>query len=398
MSLNSTASAERIHIGFFGVRNAGKSSVVNAVTSQNLSIVSNMPGTTTDPVRKAMELLPAGPVVIIDTPGLDDEGALGELRVIKTKEELRRCDVAILVIDATRGFLQADTELLDLFKKEQTPFIVAYNKSDLIDEDQKIALPHFENQVFVSALAHDGIHELKELIAKVASASQKEKCLLSDVVGKGDLVVLVIPIDSSAPKLRIIMPQQMVIRECLDVHAIPVCCQVGELDETIKGLKAKPRLVVTDSQAFKEVFQIVPEDIDLTSFSILMARYKGEFDAFIEGTTALSTLKTGDKVLICESCSHHRQCEDIGTVKMPRWIEQYSQSELEFSFCSGREFPSDLSEYKLIVHCGGCMSNDKEIHHRVSLAKQQSVPIVNYGIAIAQMNGILARSLKVFSE
>ncbi len=398
MSLNSTASAERIHIGFFGVRNAGKSSVVNAVTNQSLSIVSNTPGTTTDPVRKAMELLPAGPVVIIDTPGLDDEGALGNLRVDKTKEELRRCDVAVLVIDATRGFLQADNDLLTLFEKEKVPFIVAYNKTDLINEERKKQLPHFENQIFVSALGNEGIQELKELIARVATKEEKQKFLVSDLVNKGDFVVLVIPIDSSAPKLRLIMPQQMVIRDCLDAQAIPVCCQVSELQETLQGFSVAPKLVITDSQAFEEVANIVPHSINLTSFSILMARYKGEFDAFIEGASYLSSLKTGDKVLICESCSHHRQCEDIGTVKLPYWIEQYSNSKPEFSFCSGREFPSNLNCYNLIVHCGGCMSNDKEIHYRVSLAKQSSVPIVNYGIAIAQMNGILSRALTVFEK
>lgn len=396
MSLNSTPSGERVHIGFFGVRNAGKSSIVNAVTGQELSVVSDTLGTTTDPVRKAMELLPAGPVVIIDTPGIDDEGDLGSLRVKKAKEALRRCDVAVLVLDAQRGVTPADQNLINLFTKRGLPFVVVWNKCDLLDGVQPAG--DFAHQVVASAVAGEGIHELKEVIAECAHGQESQKRLISDMLDPGDVVVLVIPIDSSAPKGRLILPQQMVIRDVLDAHATCMCCQPEELSATLEGLKQPPKMVVTDSQAFGRVSKDVPEDVWLTSFSILMARYKGELASYARGAQAIAGLRDGDKVLISEGCSHHRQCEDIGTVKMPNWVRGFCKAEPEFTFTSGNEFPEDLTGYKLVIHCGACMLNEREMAYRVATANEHDVPIVNYGMAIAQMHGILERSLRPFQE
>lgn len=394
MSLNNTPSGERLHIGFFGMRNAGKSSVVNAVTNQELSVVSDVLGTTTDPVKKAMELLPLGPVVIIDTPGLDDEGTLGEMRVQKAKEVLAKTDVAILVVDATKGKSELDEELLSIFKERKLPHIVVYNKIDLISEKSEIK----ENEIYVSATAKENIDELKELIAKVAKLSKTQKPLVSDLLSEGDLVVLVIPIDEAAPKGRLILPQQMVIRDILDHHCMCVCTQVEELSSTLNALSKKPKLVITDSQAFGKVAQLTPSDITMTSFSILMARYKGDLRTLINGASQLSKIKDGDKILIAEGCTHHRQCNDIGTVKMPKWIEDFTNAKPDYTFTSGGTFPDDLSEFKLIVHCGGCMLNEKEMKSRMQKANEKLVPIVNYGVAIAHMHGILKRSLAPFPD
>lgn len=391
MSLNETVSAERVHIGFFGMRNAGKSSLVNAVTGQSLSVVSHVLGTTTDPVKKAMELLPIGPVVIIDTPGYDDEGYLGEKRVEKTNEILAKTDIAVLVVDGEKGLADGDNELLDNFKKRNIPFIVVYNKSDLLEN-----IPHTKDyEIYVSSVNNTNIFELKEKIGAFAKSTEKKKYLVSDLVEKGDVVVLVIPIDESAPKGRLILPQQLAIRDLLDGNCMVVSCQDTELESTLKALAKKPKLVVTDSQAFARVSKIVPDDIYLTSFSILMARYKGELPTLINGAEHLSQIKDGDKILISEGCTHHRQCNDIGTVKLPRWIREYTGAEPRFSFTSGGEFPQDLRGFALVVHCGGCTLNEKEMNHRINLAKEQGVPIVNYGIAIAKMNGILDRSIEI---
>ena len=389
MSLNSTPSAERIHIGFFGLRNAGKSSLVNAVTGQNLAVVSDVKGTTTDPVKKAMELLPIGPVVIIDTPGIDDEGTLGEMRVQKAKEILHKTDIAVLVHDVRENLNEAEKELISLFKEKKTPFIIVYNKCDTIKE-----LPEKEeNEIYVSALTGEGVNELKELIAEKAKGAKTEKVIVSDLIKEGDTVLLVIPIDKAAPKGRIILPQQMTLRDILDKGAIPLCCRDSELTATLDKLREPPALVITDSQVFGKVSKILSEDIPLTSFSILMARYKGDLASLLKGADALSGLKDGDRVLISEGCTHHRQCNDIGTVKMPKWIEDYSGAKPDFSFTSGGEFPEDLTPFKLVVHCGGCMLNEKEMQSRTERCNSQNVPIVNYGMAIAKMNGILKRSM-----
>lgn len=392
MGLNSTPSGERLHIGFFGLRNAGKSSLVNAVTGQSLSVVSDVKGTTTDPVKKAMELLPLGPVVIIDTPGIDDEGELGELRVKKAVEYLSKTDIAILVTDSTKELSDLEKDLIVRFKEKNIPYIIAINKSDLLTDKCSAK----ENEIYVSALGNYNINALKELIGKLADKNKKERPLVRDLLKSGDKVVLVVPIDKAAPKGRLILPQQMTIRDILDAGAVSVCCPDTELADTLALFRNKPNLVITDSQAFGKVSKIIPEDIPLTSFSILMARYKGELSVLIEGAAILSKLKDGDKVLISEGCTHHRQCNDIGTVKMPAWIEKFSGSKPEFHFTSGGEFPDDLSSYRLIVHCGGCMLNEKEMKSRIERCKQSGVPIVNYGVAIAHMNSILKRSLEVF--
>lgn len=394
MSLNGVVSAERVHIGFFGLRNAGKSSVVNAVTGQELSVVSDVKGTTTDPVQKAMEILPLGPVVVIDTPGIDDEGALGEKRVEKTYTILNKTHIAVLVVDALKGKQQADNELISVFEKKSIPYIVVYNKSDLLSA---IPTPK-DNEIYVSALKNENINELKEKMASLLKSDTKEKYIVSDLLSEGDTVVLVIPIDESAPKGRLILPQQMTIRDVLQKNCTVVACQVNELKSTLDNLVKKPRLVITDSQAFGAVSKIVPENLLLTSFSILMARYKGDLGALVDGAVKLNSIKDGDKILISEGCTHHRQCNDIGTVKIPGWIRNYTKCEPEFVFTSGGEFPKDLSGLSLIVHCGGCMLNDKEMNYRLSSAKEQGVPIVNYGVAIAQMHGILKRSLEVFPQ
>lgn len=394
MSLNSVVSAERIHIGFFGLRNAGKSSLVNAVTAQKLSLVSDVKGTTTDPVKKAMELLPLGPVVIVDTPGLDDEGDLGTQRVQRAKQELSTTDIAVLVVDSARGMSELDIELRDLFEKIKLPYVIAMNKADLLG-----SVPESEgNIIYVSAEKAVGITALKEKIAELAPKSKGEKKILSDIVKKGDRVILVTPIDESAPKGRLILPQQQTIRELLEIGAITLVVQVSELREAIDSLKNKPSLVITDSQAFAEVAAIVPSDIPLTSFSILFARYKGELRVAVEGADKLTRLSDGDKVLISEGCTHHRQCKDIGSVLLPGWIEKYSGRKLQFSFTSGGEFPMNPEEYALVVHCGGCMLTENEMKSRIERCSEKGVPITNYGIAIAKMKGILERSLEVFTK
>ncbi|MBQ9747793.1 MAG: [Clostridia bacterium] len=393
MSLLQTVSAERLHIGFFGVRNAGKSSLVNAVTGQSLSVVSDVKGTTTDPVQKAMELLPLGPVVIIDTPGLDDEGTLGELRIERTKQMLAKTDIAVLVVDGTRGTTPEDLALIRLFEEKKLPYVIAYNKADAITERVSE-----KNKISVSALTGEGVHALKEMLGTFAASIKKTSVIVSDLIGAGDLVVLVTPIDEAAPKGRLILPQQLTLRELLDAHASVLVCQPEELAATLSSLTKKPALVITDSQVFGKVSAVTPRDIPLTSFSILMARYKGDLPTLIEGAAALAKLRDGDRVLISEGCTHHRQCNDIGTVKIPGWIEGFTGKKPAFSFTSGGEFPDDLTPYTLVVHCGGCMLNEAEMKHRVERARNANVPIVNYGIAIAHMHGILKRSLEPFRD
>lgn len=393
MSLNAQVSAERVHIGFFGLRNAGKSSLVNRVTGQTLSIVSEVRGTTTDPVRKAMELLPVGPVVIIDTPGLDDEGALGEERVRRTRRVLDQTDIAVLVVDAAAGLSQADRELMQLFEGKRIPFVVAMNKADLVSVPESVP----ENTIYVSAQENENIYALKEKIAALARSAASPRELIADLVSSGDAVVLVTPIDSAAPKGRLILPQQQTIRALLDAGCVPVVTRETELSRTLSLLSEPPALVVTDSQAFGIVSKIVPESVRLTSFSILFARYKGDLRTAVLGAAALRRLKDGDTVLISEGCTHHRQCGDIGTEKLPRWVKSYTGRDVNFAFTSGGEFPDDLSPYALVIHCGACMLNEREMQSRLCRAAEQSVPITNYGIAIAQMHGILDRALRPFS-
>lgn len=393
MGLQDTPSSERVQIGFFGCRNAGKSSLVNAVTNQEMAVVSPVKGTTTDPVTKAMELLPLGSVLIIDTPGIDDEGGLGEQRVKRTKQILNRIDCAVLVVDSVAGKTKADEELLNLFQEKQIPFLVAYNKSDL----QKPVLSG-KNEVAVSALQKTGIEELKERIAALGKENQKERMLVRDLVKAEDLVVLVTPIDSSAPKGRLILPQQQTIRDLLEADAIPVVTKENTLKTTLESLAKKPAMVITDSQAFAQVSKDTPLDIPLTSFSILMARYKGFLEGAVQGVAAIETLQDGDKVLICEGCTHHRQCEDIGTVKIPRWLRQHTGKELELVHTSGKDFPEDLSPYRLVIHCGGCMLNEREVAYRQKCAADAGIPFTNYGIAIAYMTGILKRSIEIFPK
>ena len=394
MGLNDRVSAERIHIGFFGLRNAGKSSVVNAVTGQKLSLVSEVKGTTTDPVQKAMELLPLGPVVIIDTPGIDDEGKLGEMRVMRAKQVLSKTDIAILTVDAARGMQDADRELCDLFSSRKIPYIVVFNKSDLLAEIPAAA----ENEIYVSAEHGTNIYELKEKIGALAGKLENKKSLIGDLIEPNDIVVLVTPIDESAPKGRMILPQQQMIRDVLDHGAINVVVKETELEKALSSLSQKPKMVITDSQAFGKVSKTVPEDILLTSFSILFARYKGELREVVRGAAYLNRLKDGDTVLISEGCTHHRQCKDIGTVKLPGWISGYTGKNLNFEFTSGGEFPDDLSKYALIVHCGACMLNEREMKSRIERAVDAKIPITNYGTAIAQLHGILKRSLSPFPD
>ncbi len=394
MGLNDRVSAERIHIGFFGLRNAGKSSVVNAVTGQKLSLVSEVKGTTTDPVQKAMELLPLGPVVIIDTPGIDDEGKLGEMRVMRAKQVLSKTDIAILTVDAARGMQDADRELCDLFSSRKIPYIVVFNKSDLLAEIPAAA----ENEIYVSAEHGTNIYELKEKIGALAGKLENKKSLIGDLIEPNDIVVLVTPIDESAPKGRMILPQQQMIRDVLDHGAINVVVKETELEKALSSLSQKPKMVITDSQAFGKVSKTVPEDILLTSFSILFARYKGELREVVRGAAYLNRLKDGDTVLISEGCTHHRQCNDIGTVKLPGWISGYTGKNLNFEFTSGGEFPDDLSKYALIVHCGACMLNEREMKSRIERAVDAKIPITNYGTAIAQLHGILKRSLSPFPD
>lgn len=404
-TLNDTPSGERVHIGFFGIRNAGKSSVVNAVTNQELALVSDVRGTTTDPVLKAMELLPIGPVVIIDTPGIDDEGALGALRVERTRQALRQTDVAVLVADSTVGLQEADRELLDLFEEKQKPYVIAFNKTDLLPGGPASyptdLLPKGATVLPVSAKTGDGIEALKEHLGKLAG-TKKEKFILKDLVEPGDFVVLVIPIDASAPKGRIILPQQQVLRELLDLHCNAICVQASDLKPTLDRLCAAeattPKLVVTDSQAFKSVMKDTPADIPVTSFSILFARYKGDLEQQVLGAAAMRALQPGDRVLISEGCTHHRQCQDIGTVKLPGWLEHYTGFPPQVDFTQGGQFPEDLSPYRLIIHCGGCMLNETAMKSRLSIARDAGVPMTNYGVAIAEFNGTLKRSLEVFPE
>ncbi len=391
--MNGTPSANRLHIGFFGRRNAGKSSVVNAITGQELSVVSDVSGTTTDPVTKAMELLPIGPILIIDTPGFDDEGSLGELRVKKTKQILNKTDVAILVVDATEKMSETDHELIQIFKSKGISYLVVYNKCDLLSVKDMRSLMSEENAVLVSAKDKKNIDQLKEKIILIAG-NTVERPLVSDLVSRGDMIVLVVPIDSAAPKGRLILPQQQVIRDLLDAGAIPIVVKEDGVTDAIKKLNVKPRMVITDSQAFKEVSGQVEEGIDLTSFSILMARHKGFLETAVSGIKAIDTLNDGDKVLICEGCTHHRQCEDIGTVKIPAWLSKYTGKQLDFQYTSGGDFPNDLSNYKLIIHCGACMLNEREVLYRMKCAIDAGVPFTNYGTAIAYMNGILERSIK----
>lgn len=394
MGLNDAVKAERVHIGFFGLRNAGKSSVVNAVTGQNMALVSEIKGTTTDPVEKTMELLPLGPVVIVDTPGIDDDGDLGALRVERTKDVLRRTDIAVLVVDACKGLTTNDEELVSQFKNKNISYIIAYNKSDILEEMPEAK----ENEIYISAKEQLNINELKEMIAGVLKSEKKERQLISDIISAGDLVLLVVPIDSAAPKGRLILPQQQTIRAVLECGASIVVTRETELSQTLVALVQKPRLVITDSQVFEKVSAIIPEDIELTSFSILFARYKGDLDITVKGAAKLDSLKDGNTVLISEGCTHHRQCEDIGTVKIPAWIRRYTGKDINYEFTSGMEFPKDISKYALIIHCGGCMLNEKEMKYRLGYALEQNIPITNYGIAIAKMNGILERSLVPFAK
>ena len=392
MGLNDTPSGDRVHIGFFGRRNAGKSSVVNAVTGQALAVVSDVKGTTTDPVRKAMELLPLGPVMIIDTPGFDDEGELGALRVQKTRQVLNRTDIAILVVDAQAGRGESEAQLIDLFKEKEIPYLVVCNKADLLP-----GLPAPEaDELYVSAKTGFGIHELKERMARLKTEGP-ERRLIGDMLESNDLAVLVVPIDKAAPKGRLILPQQQTIRDLLDSGCAAVVVRETEL-EALLNTGLTPKLVITDSQVFGAVSKLVPESVPLTSFSILMARYKGFLEEAVRGVAAVKHLKDGDTVLIAEGCTHHRQCGDIGTVKIPGWLRQHTGKQLKIATCSGTEFPDELSPYALVVHCGGCMLNEREMRFRMKCAADQGVPITNFGTLIAFLHGILSRSLEIFPE
>ncbi len=392
-TMNQTPSGERLHIGFFGMRNAGKSSVVNAVTGQDLAVVSDVRGTTTDPVKKAMELLPLGPVVIIDTPGLDDEGTLGALRVEKARGILAEADVAVLVVDAAVGMGSEDRALLALLEERKIPHLVAMNKSDLLAE----VPADTDGVLYLSAKTGAGVRELKDALARIAKPGGEERHVIADLLTPGDTVVLVIPIDAAAPKGRLILPQQQTIRDILEAGCAAVCCRDTELAGTLGSLAKPPRMVVTDSQAFGRVAKIVPADVTLTSFSILFARYKGDLAALVKGAAALSKLEDGDRVLVSEGCSHHRQCGDIGTEKIPAWVRAYTGKNPDFRFTSGGEFP-EMPDAKLVIHCGGCMLNEREMKSRIERAEAAGVPIVNYGVAIAQMHGILRRSLEPFPD
>lgn len=388
MGLNDTPSAERIHIGFFGMRNAGKSSLVNRVTNQEVSLVSDIKGTTTDPVKKSMELLPIGPVTIIDTPGFDDEGTLGQMRVRKTKEVLATCDIAVFVTDGDT-LSRAEEELLSVIRQREIPCLTVHNKSDLSVERPK----NTETDFYVSAKDGTGIEQFKNALAESLGNRTKNVRFVADFLQAGDIAVLVTPIDSSAPKGRMILPQQQAIRDILDAGAISAVTQVETLPQCLNSLKTPPALVVTDSQAFGKVMKLVPEEIPLTSFSILMARYKGFLDEAVKGAAAIDGLQDGAKILISEGCTHHRQCEDIGTVKLPAWLQRHTGRELDISFTSGHGFPDNLSAYDLVIHCGGCMLHDNELRNRMNMAVSAGVPFTNYGTAIAHMNGILARSI-----
>ncbi len=404
--MNQTPTSERVHIGFFGRRNAGKSSVMNAVTGQNLAVVSQVKGTTTDPVYKSMELLPLGPVTLMDTPGIDDTGELGALRVKKSYQALNKTDTAVVVLDGALGATPEDLALIAKIREKKIPWMAVVNKQDQITPAQqqeteaallRDGIPQ-DQILWVSATEKTGIFELKERLAHLAKPEENQQPLVSDLVSPEDFVVLVVPIDKAAPKGRLILPQQQVIRDLLDTGAIPVVCRDTELESTLARLGQIPRLVVTDSQAFAQVSKITPTTIPLTSFSILFARYKGTLEPSVKGVAALDTLEHGDTVLICEGCTHHRQCDDIGSVKLPRWIGEYTGKKLNFAFTSGTEFSDELGQYKMIVHCGGCMLNAREMKYRMSCALDQGTPMTNYGILIAQLKGILKRSVAVFPQ
>ncbi len=392
MSLNNTPASERIHIGIFGKRNAGKSSIINAITGQNLAIVSDVKGTTTDPVLKAMELLPLGPVVLIDTPGLDDEGELGKLRVQKAYQMLNKTDVAILVVDGSIGMTKEDEDILERIKAKAIPYLLVMNKCDLLSEETS------QEAIYVSAKDGKNIYELKEQIAAKAKREENERKIVGDLLNPLDFVVLVVPIDSSAPKGRLILPQQQTIRDILDSKAVSIVVKDTELEETLKKMAQPPALVITDSQAFAQVSKMVPREIPLTSFSILFARYKGDLQTVASGAYAIDTLEDGDIILISEGCTHHRQCEDIGTVKLPRLVKKHTGKDVKFEFTSGTEFPMDLAKYKMIIHCGACMLNEREMKYRLKCAEDAGIPMTNYGIAIAHMTGILKRSIEPFAD
>lgn len=403
MSMNQTPASERVHIGFFGRRNAGKSSVMNAVTGQDLAVVSDVRGTTTDPVYKSMELLPLGPVVMMDTPGIDDEGELGALRVRKSYQVLNKTDAAVLVIDGGVGVTPEDKALLKRIREKKIPYVIAVNKKELAAPDalEKIVdeLSSEDGQIIaVSAATGEGIDELKEQIAAAADTEEPERYIVRDLLKPSDMAVLVVPIDKAAPKGRLILPQQQTIRDILEADAVSVVVKETELKNVLGQFQNKPKMVITDSQAFEKVAADTPEDILLTSFSILFARYKGDLAAVVKGVTSLDTLEDGDAILISEGCTHHRQCDDIGTVKLPRWIREYTGKEIRIETTSGTEFPDDLTKYKMIVHCGGCMLNEREMKYRLKCAEDQGVPMTNYGITIAYMKGILKRSVEVFPE
>ena len=396
MGMNNTPSAERIHIGIFGRRNAGKSSIINALTGQDLSIVSDKKGTTTDPVLKAMELLPLGPVVMIDTPGLDDEGDLGRLRIQKAYQILNKTDIALLIIDGTVGMTDADEQILKRIRSKNIPYLIVMNKADLLSDHQHNAKD--KDTLWVSALNRTQIHELKEQIARLVPSDEPDHYIVRDLVSPLDFVILVVPVDKAAPKGRLILPQQQTIRDLLEAGAVSVITRDTELKDTLKKLGTAPALVITDSQVFKTVSQIVPKDIPLTSFSILFARYKGNLNTLVNGAKYIDKLENEDTILICEGCTHHRQCDDIGTVKLPGWLKKHTGKTLNFEFTSGTEFPLKLDKYRLIIHCGGCTLNEREIKYRMKCAEDAGIPMTNYGTAIAYMNGILAQSLEIFKK
>ncbi len=399
MGLQDTPSGERVHIGIFGRMNSGKSSIINAITSQKISIVSEVKGTTTDPVMKSMELLPLGPVVLMDTPGLDDESILGHMRVESTMRILDRTDIALVILDATEGISKEDEKIIQKIREKKVPYILVYNKTDLLEESFQVAgRENKENEIAVSASTMDNIHELKELMGRMMSINGAQKKLISDLISPKDLIILVVPVDSAAPKGRLILPQQQVIRDILDSRAQALIVQVDELEDALAMIHKKPRMVITDSQAFNEVKKIVPDDIALTSFSILMARYKGNLREAVKGAYALDSLQDHQRILISEGCSHHRQCDDIGTVKLPKWISEHTEKKLTFVHSSGTEFNRENEKYDLVVHCGGCMLNEKEMQSRISRTLIRDIPITNYGILIAHMNGILERSIHPLKE
>lgn len=401
MSLNATPSSERVHIGIFGKRNAGKSSLINAITGQNLAIVSEAKGTTTDPVYKAMELLPLGPVMIIDTPGIDDEGVLGSLRIQKAYQVLNKTDIALVIIDAAVGPSAEDLRLIERINTKKIPLLIVINKCETINEDKKTAYQALLSNgklLFVSAEQKLNIFELKEAIAQTVPADENKAQIVADLLSPSDFVVLVVPIDSAAPKGRLILPQQQTIRDILEADAAAIVVKENELTNTLQNLGKRPKLIITDSQVFKKVAAETPADILLTSFSILFARYKGNLQTAVQGVTALDSLEDGDKILIGEGCTHHRQCDDIGTVKLPRWIKEYTGKNPEFIFTSGTEFPLNLSPYKMIIHCGACMLNEREMQYRLKCAADQNIPFTNYGITIAYINGILKRTVEPFLQ